>query len=137
MTDYNGNVIMSPEAFTAKDLAIRALGFNSQLAAETQYGRGVFNRRKGRLTKRKAALTTKWKNTEPKERMKLWSDEIAKYNAALSPEERLQHRITLGSLLKSLQARKTRERQTTYGAFSTFKERGAKERLKFLNVPRK
>lgn len=134
MTDFNGNLIQDSNKFSAKDLAIRAIGFSPSLEAETNLGRGYKQRRIGRLRRKVKGLVNRWKNADPAGRRELWQGEIREFNQGLSPEERRAFRVTMGTLQRSLTARRRRERETKKGIHFNRKERALAKELDFINL---
>lgn len=134
MTDFNGNLIQGSESFTAKDLAVRAIGFSPSIEAETYLGRGYKQRHTSRLSRKVKALTNRWKDLPRAERSAFWDSEVREFNDALSDEDRRQFRITRGALQRSLKARRRHERETVKGVHFKKKERKLKEGLEFLNI---
>lgn len=134
MTDFNGNLIQGSENFSAKDLAVRAIGFTPSVEAETHLGKGYLQRRTGRLNRKSTGLVNRWKNGDSAERAKLWAGEIKEFNDSLTPAERRAFKITMSKLRKGLSARTRRERETYKGTYLNRKERELKQEIEFINL---
>lgn len=134
MTDFNGNVILDSDKLSAKDLAVRAIGFSPSPEAEIYEGRTHKTRRVSRLRRKIRGLTNRWKNATPKERRELWLGDIKDFNEGLTREERRAFRVTRGMLQRSLSARKRRERDTKKGIHFTRKERALRKEYEFTNI---
>lgn len=135
MTDFNGNTILGADKLSAKDLAVRVIGFSPSVESEVREVRSGKTRHVSRLRRKIKKLVNRWKNAEPAERMKIWRGDISDYNSSLTREERRAFRITMAMLRRSLTARKRRERETEAGAHFARKERGLKKDYKFANIP--
>lgn len=133
MTDWNGNVIQSPEQFSAMELAGRFLGFGTSTETETYMARMYIQSQKNRMMSKIKSFKNRYANAgSRREQQEIW-EEIQAYNKSLPPDMRRAYRLTRAQLVRSMQERKRVERQLEKGTRFSKKERAMKERIEWAN----
>jgi hypothetical protein len=116
MLDSRGNLIESPENFSAWNKAVKAFGFTPAEVSELWDTRNAQLGAERFATNRRQKLIQRWRNTDPKKRARFFRDNIVPFSRQY-PEIR----ITMGHLRKSLKASREFERETKRGARLQYK----------------
>jgi hypothetical protein len=133
MTDWNGNVIQSPEQFSSTELAGRFLGFGTSTEAETYMARMYVQGQKNRMISQVKSFKNRYANAgSRREQQEIW-EEIQAFNKSLPPDMRRTYRLTRAQLVRNMQERRRMQRKMEKGVRFERKERQMKERIEWAN----